>query len=355
VNSGIRTIGVATQYKPDALIAHLRSHWNGNAVHGGAAIQGWRAEERAARGGYRGTADAVYRNLGSIPHLEGSLVLVLGGDHVYQMDYRPMLEAHSKRKASVTIACAVAPIEEARHFGVMAAAKDGRIESFVEKPQTGVQIPQVSGGNVLVSTGIYVFDGPFLARILAIDADLHASGHDFGADILPRLIEAGRAYAYALPGTDGASAAYWRDIGTIGTFWRAHMDLLGPNPLLKVEDPGWPLGRAGAPPRVLPSTSTPQGGTIEESVVPNESTIAGDVSRCVLFDGVKVARGAKIWDSVVLPGAVVGAGSRLRGVIVDAAYRVLDGTVIERSGYTAEPAVLSEHYCETARYAVATR
>ena len=355
VNSGVRTIGVATQYKPDALLSHLRTFWNAGAVGDRAAIHAWRAEERAARVGYRGTADAVYRNLGCIPHLENALVLVLGGDHVYQMDYRPMLEAHCKRNAAVTIGCAVAPIEEARHFGVMAVASDGRIEHFVEKPQERAQIPQSSGGNVLVSMGIYVFDGAFLARILSLDAQSPTSGHDFGADIVPGLIKGGQAYSYARRGTEGAARAYWRDVGTVGTFWSAHMDLLGPEPLLKLDDPSWPVGPVGLAARISRSRTTAHGGTIEESMVPASCTIAGDVNRCVLFDGVKVGRGARVSDSVVLPGAVIGAGSRLRGVIVAASFRVPEGTVIDRCGESGEPAVLSEHYQEAARYAVAAR
>ena len=199
VNSGVRTIGVATQYEPDTLLAHLSSHWNSAAIGERAVVRAWPAQERAARFGYLGTADAVYRNLAAIPRLERSLVLILAGDHVYKMDYRPMLEAHCARKAAVTIGCAEVPIEHARHFGVLATADDGRIERFVEKPRSLAQVPRATGDSVLVSMGIYVFDAVFLARILAIDAALAQSGHDFGADVLPRLIEGGRAFSYENP------------------------------------------------------------------------------------------------------------------------------------------------------------
>jgi glucose-1-phosphate adenylyltransferase len=352
VNSGVRTVGVATQYKPDSLLAHLRAHWNSAAVGNRTAIRAWRAEERAGLFGYSGTADAVYRNLGAIKDLEHSLVLILAGDHVYQADYRPMLEAHCARQATVTIGCGAAAIEEAPHLGVLAVAGDGRVEHFVEKPQSPAQIPHTSDGTVLVSTGIYVFDGRFLARVLAADAALPDSGHDFGTDILPRLIEGGRAFSHAFSGLDGAARAYWRDVGTLSAFWRAHMDLLGATPLLRLDDPRWPLGSVNAAPRVSQSVMTAGAGTIENSIAHTGCTIAGDVSRCVLFDGVEVGRGAEVSDSVVLPGAVIGAGSRLRGVIVDEAYRVPEGTVIEPRGDMAEPAVLSEHYDRAARYAV---
>lgn len=347
VNSGIRSIGVATQYEPDALLGHLWSHWNSMAVGDAAVVHAWRAEERAARFGYCGTADAVYRNLSSIRDLEDKLVLVLAGDHVYKMDYRPMLEAHRSRNAAVTIGCVRASAEDARHFGVLAVGGDGRIERFVEKPRSLAGVPRASDGGVLVSMGIYVFDGAFLAQILHLDAAEPDSGHDFGADILPRLIDGGRAYSYALRGW-GTSPAYWRDIGTLGAYWRAHMDLLGPAPLLTLDDPGWPIGRLAAAPRVVSAAATAAGGTVEDSLVSAACSIGGHVVRCVLAEGAEVARGARVAASVVLPGAVIGAGSRLEGVIVDSGYRVPEGTVIERYAGCGEPPVLSAHHDEAA-------
>ena len=351
VNSGVRTIGVATQYAPEALLAHLHNHWNGTAVGAGVVVRAWRAEERAALFGYRGTADAVYRNLTSIPDLEDSLVLVLAGDHVYKMDYRPMLEAHCARRAHVTIGCVEAPIEDARHFGVLAVADDGGIEHFVEKPRSRTEMPRATGDGVLVSMGIYAFDGALLARVLAADAARLDSGHDFGADILPRLIAGGRAYSYTFRGAKGFGNGYWRDVGTLGAFWQAHMELLGPAPLLTLDDPHWPLARGVPVPRAARSTTTRTGGTIEDSIATTGGRIAGHVSRSVLCHGVEVARGARLYECVVLPGAVVGAGSRLRGVIVDAGYRVPEGTVIDGCGDSGERPVLSAHSHEAARYA----
>ena len=350
VNSGIRAIGVATQYEPDPLLDHLWTHWNRPAVGDAAVVHAWRAEERAACFGYCGTADAVYRNLASLRDLERALVLVLAGDHVYKMDYRPMLEAHCARNAAVTIGCARAPAAEARHFGVLAVGGDGRIERFVEKPRSLTDVPLASDGDVLVSMGIYVFDAAFLARILDVDAAQPGSGHDFGADVLPRLIEAGCAYSYALPGC-GTAAPYWRDIGTLGAYWRAHMELLGPAPLLTLDDPHWPIGRTPAAPHILAAATTAAGGTIEDSLVSLQSSVAGQVARSVLFDGAEVARGAKVTESVVLPGAMVGAGSCLQGVIVDAGCRVAEGTVIERFAGIGEPPVLSIYQADAARYA----
>jgi glucose-1-phosphate adenylyltransferase len=344
VNSGIHRIGVATQYEPDVLLAHLRSHWNSVAVGGDAVIHAWRAEERAARFGYCGTADAVYRNLASIRDLEDSLVLVLAGDHVYKMDYRPMLEAHCAHDAAATVGCIDAPIEDARHFGVLSTTNDGRIERFVEKPRRRTDICTAAGGCVLASMGIYVFDGARLARILHVDATNPDSGHDFGADVLPRLIESGCVYGYPFRGADGASSAYWRDIGTLASYWRAHMELLGPWPLLTLDERRWPIGRVGPTPRkILASTAADAGGIVEDSIVSTKCRIAGQVARSVLFDDVEIGRGAKITETVVLPGAVIGAGSRLHGVIVDGGYRVPEGTVLERRRALGDPPVLSVH------------
>jgi glucose-1-phosphate adenylyltransferase len=354
VNSGVRTIGVATQYEPDTLLAHLWSHWNSTAVGDAATVHAWRAEERAARFGYCGTADAVYRNLASIPRSANALVLVLAGDHVYKMDYRAMLEAHCARNAAVTIGCVPVPMADARHFGVVAVGDDGRIERFVEKPRSPADLPSARNDEVLASMGIYVFDAAFLARILQIDAARAESGHDFGSDILPRLIKGGRAYSYAFRGDDGTASAYWRDIGTLDGYWRAHMELLGPRPLMNLADPSWPIGRVAAVPRViLAPTTTAAGGTVEDSIVPATCNVAGHVQRCVLSEDVEIARGARVAETVVLPGAVIGAGSRLRGVIVDAGYRVPEGTVIERYSGVGEPPILSAHGEGAARHTIA--
>lgn len=351
VNSGVHEIGVATQHQPDALLAHLWSHWNRPAVGNDAVVHAWRAEERAARFGYCGTADAVYRNLASIRDLEDSLVLVLAGDHVYKMDYRPMLEAHCARSAAVTIGCVEAPLEDAGQFGVLAVAEDGRIERFLEKPSSceGLRCP--AGDSVRASMGIYVFDGAFLAQILHSDAAQPDSDHDFGTDLLPRLIDGGCAYWYAFRGCGGAPA-YWRDIGTLRSYWRAHMDLLPARPLLALTDPTWPIGRAATAPQLVSAvTATAAGGTVERSIVTPSTQIAGHVQWSVLFDDVEVGRGAKVAEAVVLPGAVIGPGCRLRGVIVDAGYRVADGTVVEARGGVGAPPVLSKFSTpETAGY-----
>jgi glucose-1-phosphate adenylyltransferase len=345
VNSGVRTIGVATRYKPDALLAHLWTHWNADAAGDELVVHAWRAEERARRCGACGTADAVYRNLGSICRSHDSLVLVLAGDHVYKMDYRPMLETHRARNAAVTIACIEAPIEDMLEFGVLSVGADGCVERLVEKPPYPSVVHRATGDKALASMGIYVFDAAFLRRVLAADAEQPASGHDFAADILPRLIEGGRVCSYAVRGVRETTRAYWRDIGTLRTYWSAHMELLGPAPLFTFDDPVWPIGRAAAPPRIVFSrVTTAEGGSIEDSIVPASCNVAGTVLNSVLSDDVVVARDARVTGTVVLPGAVIAAGSRLRGVIVDAGQRVAANTVIESCEPSGPPPVLSQHH-----------
>lgn len=355
VNSGVRVVGVPTQYEPETLLAHLDTAWGSAALGGRAVLEPWRAEANAPDIGYVGTADAAYRNLDRIAEFGRSLVLVLAGDHVYHMDYRPMLERHRAEGAAVTIGCIAVPPEDARHFGVLSCKPDGRIDHFVEKPRTAAEIPAGCDGRVWASMGIYVFDADFLANILTADALDSASHHDFGADILPRLIDRARAIAHPFT-QPGGERGYWRDIGTLEAYWRAHMELLGESPAFTVDDPSWPIGgRAPAPRKIGAAVATAGGGTAEDSLVTREAAIAGRVARSVLFENVEIARGAQVTDSVVLPGASVGAGCRLRGVIVDRDHRVPPGTRCERDQTARgfEPLVLSTDRPSAAQYALA--
>lgn len=344
VNSGIRRIGVATQHKPDALLEHLEHTWGGVLAEREQFIAPWRAEARAPGNGYRGTADAVYRNLRTIEELGRRLVLVLAGDHVYRMDYRPMLEQHCARGAAVTIGCVEIPLDEASQFGVLTMDRYGRIDRFVEKPKTLVEVPRGTGGRVLGSMGIYVFDADVLSRALRLDALSATSSHDFGHDVLPRLIRDADAFAWEFRAEGGGEPGYWRDIGTIDTYWRAHMELLDPSPPLRLDEPEWPIPCSRAAAR----TGKPFGN----SLVAANATIMGTVQRSVVFDGVEIGCAAELVDTVVLPGAAIGAGCRLRGVVVDSGCRVPDGTVVDRSARGTvplariKPAVLTNRAAE---------
>jgi glucose-1-phosphate adenylyltransferase len=328
VNSGIRRVGVATQHKPEALLDHLESVWGDVYTDPRHFIAPWRAETRAPGAGYRGTADAVYRNLEIIEELDRRLVLVLAGDHVYRMDYRPMLEQHCERGAAVTIGCVEVPIEEARQFGVLTTDDLGRIDRFVEKPRTRADVPGGDRGHVFASMGIYVFDAEFLARALRLDALSATSNHDFGGDVLPRLIREADAFAWAFRAADGARPGYWRDIGTIDAYWRAHMELLGPSRRVSLHDPEWPLLPAAERARRRISG----GAASDDSLIAGGCTVRGTVQRSVVFDGAEIRCGAEVVNAVILPGAVIGARCRLRGVIVESGCRVPAGTVVDRSG-----------------------
>jgi glucose-1-phosphate adenylyltransferase len=338
VNSGIYRIGVAAQHKPERLLRHLDEVWRDVVTGSEHFIAPWTAEERAPRLGYRGTADAVFRNLETIERLDSRLVLVLAGDHVYKMDYRPMLEYHCQRRADVTVGCVEVPVEDAHQFGILTVDRIGRIERFVEKPKT---LEELSGGSsrVLGSMGIYVFDTDFLAEVLRRDAFSNRSRHDFGGDILPSVIRDAAVFAYPFRGPDGDEPAYWRDVGTPAAYWRAHMELLGPSPRLRLDDPAWPLTSAGDTLRLaVRDAGSDHTGTVVDSLVASGCEIRGTVRRSVLFSGVAVSDGADVADTVVLPGAIIGRNCRLRRAIVDSGCRIPDGMIIDSSWRGAFPA-----------------
>lgn len=348
VNSGIRRVGVATQHKPEALVRHIERVWRKTLTDADDFVSSWAGEKRAPGVGYCGTADAVYRNLEIIEKLGRRLVLILAGDHVYKMDYRPLLAYHCERGAAVTVGCVEVPVEEAHEFGVLSVNHSGRIDRFVEKPKTRADLPRGDRSRVSASMGIYVFEASFLARALRLDAVSAGSRHDFGGDILPRLVREADAFVYPFRASDGVQPAYWRDIGTIGAYWRAHMELLGPSPRVRLDDPDWPLPVDGGAPRSTACRrATRNRNDVESSLVAADCAVGGTVRRSVLFGGVEIRRGAEVADAVILPGAVVGRGCRLRGVIVDSGCRIPDGTVIDRSVVGAvragpsEPAVVT--------------
>jgi glucose-1-phosphate adenylyltransferase len=333
VNSDIRRIGVATQHKAELLLQHLDGVWSKVARRSGEFINAWPADTRSPVEGYRGTADAVFRNLDLIEREHHRLVLVLAGDHVYKMDYRPMLEFHRLRQADVTVGCIDVPVEEASQFGVVSIGRGGRIDRFVEKPKSRDELP--GGDRVSASMGIYVFDAPFLARVLRRDALSDRSQYDFGGDILPSLLRDSAVYAYPFLADGGNEAAYWRDVGTPAAYWRAHLDLLDDSPRLSLDDAGWPLPSAAAKPRLtLRHARSGAERSPSKSLVADGCEIAGVVNQSVLFSGVRVSRGSAVARSVVLPGAVIGRNCRLSGTIIDSECRIPDGTVIDSSWRT---------------------
>jgi glucose-1-phosphate adenylyltransferase len=332
VNSGIRSVGVATQHKPDALIRHLDTVWRTTSWQRSHHIEPWPAEQCAPGWGYRGTADAVFRNLDVIERPDCRLVVILAGDHVYKMDYRPMLAYHCEKRADVTVACIDVPVGQAHQFGIVSVDEGGRIACFVEKPKTPAELPAglPAGTGVTASMGIYVFDVDFLGRVLRRDALSGSSKHDFGGDILPDLLDEAGVYAFPFRTPDGQRPGYWRDVGTPEAYWRAHMELLGPSSGLVLDDPLWPLPAVQGAPRLVARRAGPAAHMDAcSSLLADGCEIRGTVRQSVLFPGVEVRRGASVAEAVILPDATIGKDCRLRGVIVDSGCHVPEGTVID--------------------------
>jgi glucose-1-phosphate adenylyltransferase len=340
INSGIRRVGIVTQHKPEALLQHVDAVWGRRLAGDGEYVAVWPAQSRAPLTGYRGTADAVFRNLDLIETERHRLVLVLAGDHVYRMDYRPMLEFHRTCGADVTVGCIDIAPAEASQFGILVSDAEGRVARFIEKPQSEAELPDAD--RVIASMGIYVFDAAFLAKALRSDAFATDSRHDFGGDILPALVRQARVFAYRFDRGVGAEPAYWRDVGTPEAYWRAHMELLDDAPSLRLDDPEWPLPPAWGMSAVRRRQSSRGAGSEWRSLIGGACTISGSVNRSVLFPGVAVATGSIVDSSVVLPGAQIGKNCRICGTIVDSGCRIPDGTVIG-SALRGTSADLSQH------------
>lgn len=314
LNSGIRQVLVATQYQPQRLVSHLRNRWEPRfATREGRLIAVGSGSESETTG-YRGTADAVYRNIDRIDSLAPRHVLVLAADHVYQMDYNAMLEEHADRGADVTIAVDVVPRREASAFGVIATDAEARITGFQEKPSNPTPLPE-DPNRVMASMGIYVFDWQKLRAMLIADARDPSSSHDFGKDILPRLAAGGKAFVHRFSSPQVNGRSYWRDVGTIDALHAAHMDLLLDPEALDVS--GWPLhvgwvGRVGE----VAGAGSPC------LVYPGSEAIGAHLHASSLGPLVSVAPGAKVEKSILMTGSSLGADVRLRRVILAPGTRI---------------------------------
>jgi glucose-1-phosphate adenylyltransferase len=327
VNSGVRRIGVLTQYKAQSLITHLAGGWNFLPRVLGEFVDIWPAQQRVQASWYAGTADAVYQNLDLIQAQGARYTLVLAGDHIYKMDYRRLLERHVASGAPVTVGCVPVPVEEAGSFGVLGVDSHARVRSFSEKPHPGT-LNIGAQSSVLASMGIYVFNTEYLIETVIRDAALEASARDFGRDILPAAVREDRVAAFLFMDGDG-HAQYWRDVGTLDAYWQAHMELLLPEPPIDLYDAAWPVLTLPEqlPPARLLAGST-RHGTVTNSLLAGGVVVRGaNVSNSVLATNVHVADGSELNEAVVLPGAHIGANCRLHRVIVDSGVHVPDGTV----------------------------
>jgi len=334
VNSGIRRVGVATQYKAQSLIRHLQLAWSFLDGRLGEFIEIMPAQQQVDESQwYQGTADAVFQNLHEIRHANPEYVLVLSGDHIYRMDYGRMLAAHAESKADLTVACIEVPIEEAKGFGVMSVDDNNRIVDFAEKPAN----PQPMPGKpdvALASMGIYVFNARFLFEQLLRDADDPKSTHDFGKDVIPHCVKRYRTFAHSFADScvgDPGKPAYWRDVGTLDAYWEANMDLVQVIPQLNLYDEDWPIWtwQPQSPPAKFVFDDDDRRGAAVDSMVSGGCIISGStIRRTVLFSGVRVNSYSLIEDCVILPNVEVGRHCVLKKCVLDKRCVIPEGTEI---------------------------
>jgi glucose-1-phosphate adenylyltransferase len=331
IHSGIRRIGVLTQYKAHSLIRHLVQGWTGRLRTGREFLEILPASQRTGGEWYRGTADAVYQNLDIIRTHHPGYVLLLSGDHVYKMDYGPLLAAHVQQEADLTISCIeVSRAEAAGTLGVITVDQAGRVTAFDEKPKDPAPIPG-KPDLCLASMGNYVFNTRFLYEQVIRDADDPRSQHDFGRNVIPYVVNRYRVFAFPFRDPESDRPVYWRDVGTLDAFWQANMELVAITPELNLYDEMWPIltTQTTAPPAKFIFDDADRRGVAVDSMVSAGSIVSGGrVSRSLLFYNVNIGSRADVSESVILPDVVVGAGSRLKRAIIDRGARIPDGTVI---------------------------
>jgi glucose-1-phosphate adenylyltransferase len=330
VNSGIRQISLLTQYKSHSLIQHVQRGWNFMRGEFGEFVELLPAQQRIEEHWYAGTADAIYQNIDIIRSHQPDYVLILAGDHIYKMDYGPMIAAHVDSKADITVACIEVPIDEATAFGVMGVDNDWKITRFQEKPQNPDPLPGNSS-LALASMGIYVFNAKFLYELLIEDADNQLSTHDFGKDVVPKLIEKYNGVAYPFRHTQKNGVAYWRDVGTVDSFWRANLELIGVTPELNLYDNKWPIWtyQEQLPPAKFVFDDDNRRGMAVDSMVSGGCIISGSVIRhSLLFSNVRVDSFSRLEESVVLPNVSIGQNCNLNRTIIDKGCIIPDGMEI---------------------------
>ncbi len=335
INSGLRRIFIATQYKSLSLNRHIRLGWSIVSEELGEFIEILPPQKRVGEHWYLGTADAVYQNLYSIVRERPRQVVVLAGDHVYKMDYSRMLRFHRERKAAVTIATIEVPIEESPRFGIVQVDERDRVIGFQEKPDCPVPSPGAPP-LALASMGIYVFDGDVLVRALEADAGRDTT-HDFGHDIIPWLIGEVPTFSYRFYDENKKAAKYWRDIGTLDAYYEANMDLVQVNPEFNLYDPEWPLRtyQPQAPPAkfVFAEHGYRCGQALDSIISPGCIVSGSQITGSVLCPNVRVHSFCHIDRCILMPGVRVGRHARLRRTIVDRDVCIPRGAVI---GYDAE-------------------
>ena len=334
LNSGIRRIGVITQYKSHSLLRHVQRGWGFLKSEMNEFVDLLPAQQRTDDASwYRGTADAVYQNQDILASYGADYIVVLAGDHIYKMNYALMLADHVAKGRDCTVGCIAVPRAEASAFGVMAVDANHLITEFVEKPADPPPMPG-DPTRSLASMGIYIFNARYLYRELEHDINDPDSSHDFGKDIIPRAVKNGQAAAHPFElsavGTRHNEEPYWRDVGTIDAYWDANIDLTATDPLLNLYDTRWPIStyQMQLPPAKFVHDQPDRRGMAIESMVSGGCIVSGSVHRSVLFSSVRVHSHSSVSWSVLLPEVVVGRRTRLHRTVIDRGCVVPDGMVI---------------------------
>ncbi|MBC7779447.1 MAG: glucose-1-phosphate adenylyltransferase [Proteobacteria bacterium] len=333
VNSGVRRIGVATQYKSHSLIQHIQRGWSFLDGRFDEFVQLLPAQQRIQESWYRGTADAIFQNLDILREHGPEHVVILAGDHIYKMDYGKLLAWHVSRQADLTVACVDVPRDEAREFGVMDVDADNRIREFHEKPAEPPTLPD-DPTRSLASMGVYVFNAAFLYEQVIRDADEPHSTHDFGHDLIPHLVPRYRVFAHRFADScvrAEGEATYWRDVGTIDAFWEANLELTRVTPALNMYDSTWPIWtyQEQLPPAKFVFDEQDRRGMAVDSLISGGCIISGALVRgSLLYSGVHAHSYSTIEASVLLSGVDVGRNARLRRVIIDEGARIPEGMTI---------------------------
>ncbi|MBF0145552.1 MAG: glucose-1-phosphate adenylyltransferase [Magnetococcales bacterium] len=335
VNSGIRRVGVATQYRSHNLIQHVQRGWGFFRSEFNEFIQVWPAQQSDTQSWYEGTADAVFQNLDLIESQHADYILILGGDHIYKQDYSLMLEEHIKSGADISVACVETGLDAAKEFGVMGVDASDRVVSFTEKPAQPAPIPD-KPDQALASMGIYIFNATMLRDQLLRDAELKDSSHDFGKDIIPFMVSNGN-YVHASRFSKSCVREskdvenYWRDVGTVDAYWEANIDLTHVTPALNLYDPRWSIWtyQVQRPAAKFVFDDNDRRGMGLDAVVSSGCVVSGStVRRSLLFSDVRVNSYGLVEDSVVLPRTDIGRRCILKKVVVAKDCKIPDGLVV---------------------------
>jgi glucose-1-phosphate adenylyltransferase len=331
MNSGIRKIGILTQYKADSLIRHIQQGWGYLRGEFGEYVDLMPAQQRHDEDSwYKGTADAVFQNIDILRTRSPEHILVLAGDHIYKMDYSAMLADHVQKNADLTIGCLEVSLEDATAFGVMDIDENRRVKAFVEKPEKPPVMPGRTD-TALASMGIYIFNASFLFEQLLKDADTKGSSHDFGKDIIPSVIDKYIVNAYPFLDLQSGQQSYWRDVGTIDAYWAANMELIGVNPGLNLYDKTWPIWtyQAQTPPAKFVFDDDDRRGQAVDSMISGGCIVSGaKVRHSLLFTNVRVNSYSTVQDSIVLPDAIIARHCRITKAIIERGCEIPEGTVI---------------------------